>query len=475
MLCVADAYPEILTRLWSALGGADELTDRVPVPSPEVVLPSVFAVDDLAAAAVAVATLGAAELLAAREESALREVSVSRRQASAAFLAEALFSPEGWERPPVWDPIAGDYPAADGWIRLHTNYSYHRDAVTRVLGEHADRSEVAAAVATWSASDLETAVVEAGGCAAAMHTRQEWLGSPAGAAAAGQPVVGRRGHHVGRPAKFGLTTGGRPLEGIRVLDLTRVIAGPVCTRFLAAYGAQVLRIDPPGFAEVGALLPVTTAGKRCASLDLRDAGGRQVFEALLGDADVIVTGLRPGGITALGYDAEKLRRLNPDLVTATLDAYGWDGPWAARRGFDSLVQMSTGIADAGRRAAGTQQPKPLPAQALDHGTGYLLAAAICRSLTERITTQTSADIRCSLVATAHLLCDYPVSGGLEQHGTRWNASDTAPITTMWGEARHVPVPGRIDGIPAVLDVEAGPLGRHEPSWTRPERSGSARR
>jgi crotonobetainyl-CoA:carnitine CoA-transferase CaiB-like acyl-CoA transferase len=238
----------------------------------------------------------------------------------------------------------------------------------------------------------------------------------------------------------------------------------VCTNFLAAYGADVLRIDPPGFEEVGALLPVTTSGKRCASLDLSQTRDRRVFEALLADADVVVSGLRPGALTGLGYDVRGLRSINPDIITASLDAYGWEGPWAARRGFDSLVQMSSGIADAGRSASGQERPRPLPAQALDHGTGYLLSAAICRSLTERLTAQTSADVRCSLIATANLLCDYPKPAGLEEVGATWSPPDTEPTSTAWGPARRVPVPGRIDGMPAILAIEAGPLGRHEPSW-----------
>ncbi len=465
---MADAYPQLLTRLWAALGGADDLAPRVPPPAAECLLPSVFAVDDLAAATVGVASLAVAEFLATREETALPEVSVSRREASASFIGEILFASDGWERPPVWDPIAGDYPAADGWIRLHTNYSYHRAAVTRVLGDLVERSEVAAAVAKWPAVELETAVVEAGGCAAVMHTREEWLQSAPGAAAARQPIVDVLRRRADGPDSYGRAAASRPLSGIRVLDLTRVIAGPVCTKILASYGAQVLRIDPPAFAEVGALLPLTTAGKRCTSLDLHDARDRQRFEALLAEADVVVTGLRPGALTSLGYDAGGLRGLNPDLVIANVDAYGWDGPWATRRGFDSLVQMSSGIADAGRRAAGQERPKPLPAQALDHGTGFLLAAAICRALTERITTQTSADVRCSLIATANLLYDYPDPQGLQHVGATWSASDTAPTTTAWGPARHVPIPGHIAGVRAALDLEAGPLGRHEPAWVQPQ-------
>src|SRR5262249_7162726 len=172
----------------------------------------------------------------------------------------------------------------------------------------------------------------------------------------------------------------RPLHGVRVLDLTRVIAGPIGTRLLAAWGADVLRLDPPGFEEVPALLPETTAGKRTAALDLREPASRTVFANLVRDAHVVVAGYRSDALDGLGFDSAWFRRENPRIVRVLYDAYGFTGPWATRRGFDSLVQMSLGIADAGQRATASPRPFPLPAQALDHATGYFIAAAACRGL-----------------------------------------------------------------------------------------------
>ena len=189
--------------------------------------------------------------------------------------------------------------------------------------------------------------------------------------------------------------------------MTRVIAGPVCTKFLAAYGAQVLRLDPPGFAEVPALLPETTAGKRTAALDLRVDADRRLFENLVADADVLVTGLRADALAGLGYGDGTLTAINPALIVASLNAYGWDGPWRHRRGFDSLVQMSCGIAAAGALAAGRDEPFPLPVQALDHATGYLLAAEVGRALTRRLTRSAVSRIRASLIGTANLLWSLP--------------------------------------------------------------------
>lgn len=461
-------------RVWRALGGADSLHGSVTEVGPEALLPSVYDVTALATATVGAATLAVAELLAHRAGEPLRAVRVDRRAASAAFLGERLFTPQGWERPPIWDPIAGDYLARDGWIRLHTNYRDHRAAVEKVLGPVADRAGVTGAVAGWSATELQDAVVAAGGCAAAMNDRERWLASPAGTATAGEPIVEVAVVGPGQ-GLAGLAPDEPPLTGVRVLDLTRVIAGPVCTRFLAAYGADVLRIDPPGFAEVPALLPETTAGKHRAALDLRDPAGRTVFEGLLRQADVLVTGLRPGALANLGYHDGRLRAEYPRLVTASLDAYGWSGPWAGRRGFDSLVQMSSGIAAAGSdstaagadstAAAGPSRPVPLPAQALDHGTGYLLAAAVCRALTRVTTTGERTGLRASLIATANLLAGYPTPEGLQIRPPDWSAADTEATRTAWGPARRVPIPGRIIGVETRLPVDAGPLGLHTPRWT----------
>jgi hypothetical protein len=458
---------DIATRIWGEVGGAAGVPGGLTATGPRIVLPSPFDVTGLATASVAAATMAAAEFLAARSDRRRLPVTVDSRQACAAFAAEGLFTPVGWERPEPWDPIAGNYRARDGWIRLHTNYAYHRAAVERLLGA-ADRESVAAAVAGWKAEELETAVVEAGGCAAAMRTRDEWLAAPAGAATARAPLVAVTDRPVPDGAAIAVdsaTAAGGPLpySGVRVLDLTRVIAGPIGTRFLAAYGADVLRIDPPGFAEVPALLPETTAGKRTAALDLRAADDRAAFESLAATADVLVSGLRADALAGLGYDDDALAALNPALVVASLDAYGWDGPWRDRRGFDSLVQMSSGIAAAGAAATGADRPVPLPVQALDHACGYLTAAAVGRALTRRSAESAVSRIRLSLIGTANLLWSLPRPAG-QPPMPKPGDFPLADARTAWGPARRVPLPGAIAGMDPQWRVEAGPLGRHRPAW-----------
>jgi crotonobetainyl-CoA:carnitine CoA-transferase CaiB-like acyl-CoA transferase len=195
--------------------------------------------------------------------------------------------PQDWTLPPLWDPVAGDYATADGWIRLHTNAPNHRAIALDVLGAPFEKAAVAAAVARWNADALETAIVERGGAAATMRSIDAWRAHPQGAAVAREPLVSLERHASDTPAAWNVAPE-RPLDGIRVLDLTRVLAGPVATRFLAGYGADVLRIDPLDWDEAS-LAPEVTLGKRCARLDLRTRAGVATFEALLAQADVEIT------------------------------------------------------------------------------------------------------------------------------------------------------------------------------------------
>ena len=364
-------------------------------------LRSAFAVTDLAIASIGAAGASLAELVALGGRGKPHVV-VDRAFASQWFASSATSL--GWKPPPAWDPVAGDYPGRDGWVRLHTNAERHRRAALAVLGVKADRDAVGQAVSKWLVEELETAVVEAGGAAATMRSRKEWDVHPQGQAVAQEPLI-----HC-EPTRGGAgywhaVDGSRPLAGLRVLDMTRVLAGPVGTRLLAGWGAEVLRIDPPGWDEPGLALEVTL-GKHCARLDLRESEQRARWRALLSEADVLVHGYRPGALEALGLGRDERDRHRPGLVDVSLDAYGWSGPWCGRRGFDSLVQMSSGIAAEGMAAFGTDRPTPLPVQALDQATGYLMAASVIAGLVEREKHGVGSRWRTSLARTARLLIDH---------------------------------------------------------------------
>lgn len=450
--------------MWAALGGDGRLPERLSFTG-EGSLPSAFHVTDLAAASIGVAGLAVSELA---DSAAGRStgVTVDRRLASLWF--GFSIHPEGWTLPPAWDPIAGDYQAADGWIRLHTNAPHHRAAAFAVLQVPEEKAEVAAAVAKWSAAELETAIVAAGGCAAEMRSVDAWASHPQGMAIADESLVASTVHATTQAGGW-RPTKGRPLAGLRVLDLTRVLAGPVATRFLAGYGADVLRIDPPGWDEAG-VIPEVTLGKSCARLDLERQNDRAVFSRLLSEAQVIVHGYRPDALDRLGFGEAERRRIAPDLIDVSLSAYGWTGPWSKRRGFDSLVQMSAGIAEAGQRWKSAEKPVPLPVQALDHATGYLMAAAVVRALTRRLLGEGAITSRLSLARTAKLLTD---AGGPDTRPaiSAETDDDLSPRieSTNWGPARRYHPPAAVDGAPMAWDRPATALGSAEPAW-RPQQN-----
>ncbi|MCK6188721.1 CoA transferase [Pseudomonas sp. EYE_354] len=423
-------------------------------------LPSTYAVTELASASIGAAGQAVAELIR-QQTDRLPGVSVDRRLAS--FWFSSSIRPVGWHVPPLWDPVAGDYASADGWIRLHTNAPHHRAAAERVLGKVTERAEMARHVAPWHAAELEQAIVEAGGCAAQMRSWPAWQAHPQGLAVNAEALVQRQAYET-TCNKPWLGSVARPLAGIKVLDLTRVLAGPVASRFLAGLGADVLRIDAPTWNEPG-VVPEMTLGKRCARLDLKTPEGRQVFEGLLKDADILLHGYRADALEQLGYTASQLQALAPGLIDVSLNAYGWSGPWRNRRGFDSLVQMSSGIAHAGMVWKQSDTPLPLPVQALDHATGYLMAASVIRALSERLQTGRGGSARLSLARTAKLLVEAgPVP---EQPALRAEApGDQGQVIeqTAWGPAHRLLAPLTISGSPLQWDLPAGELGSHRPQW-----------
>ncbi len=447
--------------MWTAVGGAPDPLKHVTLAGIGA-LPSVFRVTDLAAATIGAASLAVAEL-SAMASGTFPAVAIDRRLASFWFLTS--LRPQGWSLPPQWDPIAGDYRAADGWIRLHTNAPHHRDVVLSVLGTSVDKGAVAQAVEKWNAGDLESAIVERGGCAAAMRTQQAWAEHPQGRAVNDEPLMHLTSADEAAPRQW-RPTAARPLQGIRVLDLTRILAGPVATRFLAAFGADVLRIDPHGWEEPGTV-PEVVLGKRCARLDLKTAEGRDRLSHLIGKADVIVHGYRPGALAKLGFDVAERRTINPGLIDVCLDAYGWTGPWKTRRGFDSLIQMSTGIADTGMRLMERDRPTPLPGQSIDHGTGYMMAAAVVRGLTERVRTGRGLEARASLARTAQLLTSAgrPPAETTALDAERQDDLAEAVEDTAWGPARRLRPPAAIDGVVMRWDLPASKLGTSPPAWS----------
>jgi crotonobetainyl-CoA:carnitine CoA-transferase CaiB-like acyl-CoA transferase len=403
---------EAVAALWRQAEMPPDALDDLTLTGADPVLPSSFAIGTAAQASIAASALAAAAIW--RQRTSRRQgVGVDMRHAAAEFQSERLMRVDGKEAGERWDRIAGAYPCGDGrWVRLHTNFPHHRDGVLALLGCAYDRDAVAAALRDWRAFDFEQAAADAGLVVAAMRSFAEWDAHPQGAAVAARPAVSitRIGDAPPTPLP---PDPDRPLSGLRVLELTRVIAGPVAGRTLAAHGADVLLLTSPSLPAIPTLVIDTGRGKHSAHLDLDDPDGAATLRDLIGGADVFLQGYRPGGLAGLGFAPQDVARLRPGIVYVSLSAYGppdppggqSGGPWGGRRGFDSLVQTASGFNAAEAEAAGIDTPKPLPAQALDHASGYLLAFGAMAALHRRATEGGSWHVEVSLARTGQWLRD----------------------------------------------------------------------
>jgi crotonobetainyl-CoA:carnitine CoA-transferase CaiB-like acyl-CoA transferase len=456
---------ERLCELWSGAGLPDDALDDVRFSGNDPVLPSSFAVGTAAQVTIAASALAAATVRRLRD-GRRQLVSVAMRHAAIEFLSEQFARVEGLEAEDAWDRIAGTYQCGDGrWVRLHTNFPHHRDGMLRILECNYDRQAVATALRAWTGFGLEDAAAENGLCATAMRSFAEWDGHPHGQAVMTQPVVTIT--RIGDGPVRDLPPAGRPLSGVRVLDLTRVIAGPVCGRVLAAHGAEVMNIASPNVANFPRLIIDTGRGKLSAHLELRDQADDDRLKALLTTTDIFVQGYRPGGLADLGFSPQDAARIRPGIVYVSLSAYGHVGPWAGRRGFDSITQTATGINHAEAEAAGQTAPKALPCQALDHGSGYLLAFGALAALMRRMQEGGSWHVQVSLARTGRWIRDLGrVEDGLAIAGP--TAAGIADLMEAgesgWGRLHAVRHAAVLAQTPARWDRPAMPLGTHPAAW-----------
>jgi crotonobetainyl-CoA:carnitine CoA-transferase CaiB-like acyl-CoA transferase len=460
----APAPIKVLGDLWRAAGQPETALGAVSLTGAEPALPSSFLVGTAAQATIAAATLAAAELWRLRTGRQQR-VSVGMRDAAIEVRSEHYLCIDGKPVDDHRDLIAGLYRCGDGrWVRAHTNLPHHRAGLLALLGCDYDRAAVQRRMDTWKAYDLENAAAEAGLVLTATRSFQEWDAHPQGAAVAKLPLFSIE--RIGDAAPTPLPAGERPLAGIKVLDLTRVIAGPVCGRTLAAHGADVLLVTAKHLPAMEALVIDNGRGKLSASLDLRETNARDALMALLKNADIFVQGYRPGAIAQYGFSPQDAARVRPGIVYVSLCAYGHQGPWAGRRGFDSMVQNANGLNAAEAESAGSSQPKPLPAQALDHGTGYLMAFAAMTALARRATQGGSWHVRLSLAQTAHWFRQLGrIDGwartvpGFEEVRDRLEESDSG-----FGRLKAVRSAAVMSETPLRWARPSVPLGTHPAAW-----------
>lgn len=462
-----------LAELLSLAGLPDPAAARVELTGADPVLATRFRIGAAGAASIAAAAAAAAELWALRTGRRQR-VTVDLRVAVAALRSSRYLRIDGAPPRDIFDPVSGFHPTRDGRsVFLHCNFPNHRDAALAVLSlaAGATREQVATAVAGWDGLALEDAIHAGAGCAALVRSSEEWRRHPQSAAVASLPLL--EIERIGEAPAETLTQGDRPLAGVRVLDLTRVLAGPTGSRALAEHGAEVLKVS-------GAHLPAardmdidTGLGKRSTFLDLRQAQDAETLRALVRDgrSDVFVSGYRPGTLARRGFGAEALAALRPGIILVELSAWGRLGPWAARRGFDTIVQCASGMALI--EGAGT--PRLMPVSALDYVGGYLMALGAMAALARRVREGGSWRVRVSLARTGQWildrgLLDAAAIAGLPRELPEAEIARLSQETkSPFGVVRHLAPAARLSETPPRWVRPPVPLGHDAPEW--PERGG----
>jgi crotonobetainyl-CoA:carnitine CoA-transferase CaiB-like acyl-CoA transferase len=434
------------------------------------VLPTSFRIGAAGAAALAATGLAASDLWELRG-GRRQEVAVDLRQAVASLRSGHYLEVNGTRVRNERNAVMGMYPAKGGrWSYIHANFPNHRAAALKVLGIVEDRKAVRQAVAKWDALELEEAIIAAGGAGGMVRSMAEWAQHPQAAAIASLPLLEIL--KIGDSPPEPQPDGERPLSGVRVLDLTRVLAGPTCARTLAEHGAEVLKITAPHIAARDDQEYDTGHGKLSARLDLREPRDLDTLKGLVRDGDVFSQGYRPGTLADRGLSPEELSRLRPGLVYVSLCAFGHKGPWAARRGFDTVVQNVSGITTRQGELFPGAEPGPqfYPVSAIDYLTGYLMAFGAMVALARRAREGGSWLVRISLAQVGRWL----VARGEVPEATlmaadkelrpaeidRWSIETDAPA----GRLRHLGPTVRLSETPPYWARPSVPLGYHEPVW-----------
>ncbi len=454
----------VIAGLWADAGMDASALARLQLTGQDPVLPSSFAVGCAAQAAIAAAALAATEVASARQALA-PVVSVDMRAAAAE--CTGYFQING-RVPPMWDKLSGLYRGANGWLRIHANFAHHRDGALRLLGldEGPDtpRAAAEAVIAQRDVFELEVQGAQAGLVMAAVRRFDEWDAAPQAQALAAQDLITweRIGDAPPLPLSS-LAAQDKPLAGIRVLDLTRILAGPTAGRTLATYGAEVLLVNAPHLPNIDSIID-TSRGKLSCHVDLLSVAGQQALVELLRGANIYIQGYRPGGLQHRGFGPQQAAALRPGIVCVSLSAYGHQGPWAHKRGFDSLVQTATGFNHAEALAAGSETPRALPAQILDYATGFLMAFAAQAALLRQAREGGSWHVRLSLARTALWLRGL----GRVEAGLACPKADLSGYLETshsgWGELRAAGHAARFSPWPDAPLRPSMPPGTHAARW-----------
>jgi crotonobetainyl-CoA:carnitine CoA-transferase CaiB-like acyl-CoA transferase len=434
------------------------------------VLPTPFRIGVAGTATLAATGLAAAELWEMRS-GRRQHVAVDLRHATASLRSGHYMKLGDGGVSTARNTIMGVYPTKDGgWSYLHCNFPNHRAAALSVLGAPEDREAVARAVLNWNAADLEEAIIAAKGAGGMVRTQQDWARHPQAAAIAGLPLM--EIIRIGDSPPEGLPAGERPLSGIRVLDLTRVLAGPTCARTLAEHGADVLKITGAHLPNLGYQEFDTGHGKLSAHLDLREQRDVDILRGLVRETDVFSQGYRPGTLGGRGLSPEELAAIRPGLVYVSLCAFSHAGPWASRRGFDTVVQTVSGITSRQAELVPGKTPGPqfYPVSAIDYCTGYLMAFGAMVALTRRAREGGSWLVRISLAQVGKWIVDLGEvpADALRAVPTEFTAAELERWSTVTdtpsGRLRHLKPVVQLSETPAYWARPSVPLGYHQPVW-----------
>jgi crotonobetainyl-CoA:carnitine CoA-transferase CaiB-like acyl-CoA transferase len=458
-----------LNELLSLAGWPADAAHAVAIAGADPVLATRFRIGTAGAAAIAASAVAAAELWSLRSGKPRQTIAVDLRHATAALRSNRYLRIDGAPPKDIFDPVSGFYAARDGRpVFLHCNFPNHRQAALGVLGLAADttREAVAGAVGSWDGLPLEDAIHGAAGCAALVRSREEWSRHAQSAAVAALPLL--EIERIGDAPPEPLPTGERPLSGVRVLDLTRVLAGPTCARTLAEHGADVLKVSAPHLPYSRDMDIDTGLGKLSTFLDLRRPKDVANLATLIADGrcDVFSQGYRPGALAGRGFGTERLAALRPGIVVVELSAWGRAGPWSGRRGFDTIVQCASGMA----MIQGQGKPRLMPVSAIDYVTGYLMAFGAMTALHRRARDGGSWRVRLSLARSGQWINDLDL---LDIRAVADQPADlpeteiarfTGTTASPFGLIRHLAPVARFAQTPARWQRPPVPLGHDDPLW-----------